>query len=375
VPGPGDASRARLRDRLVALCRTPSPSLEERAVARLVRAELAALGLDVHEDDAGAALGGDSGNLVAELPGGRSERVALNAHLDTVPLVPGVPLEPVVVGDVVRSGGRQILGADDKAGVAVVLELLQVLAAVPFAARPTVVAVFTVAEERGLLGAHHLDVASLRADVGFAFDGEVPVGQVIAAAVFKEAITITVRGRRAHAALEPERGVHAIAAAAEVVRAFPLGRDGDAVANIGGISGGGARNVVPDEVVLTGEARHFDASGLERLLERIRRGSADAAAALGARVEVAHRRLYDGYVHGDDALALAWLRVAALAQGIELVAVRSIGGSDTNVFNARGLPSVNVGLGMHDIHSVDEWIDVSDMARVVAWVGAALTAG
>ena len=370
------ALRARLRERLVTLCALPSPSLRERAVVDRVRAELEGWGLAVREDGAAAALGGEAGNLIAELPGGRHERVMLGAHVDTVPIVPGVPLAPLVDGDVVRSDGRQILGADDKAGVAIVLELVDALRAAPFDARPTLVAVFTVAEEIGLRGAHALDVAALRADLGFVFDGEVPVGEVIAAAVFKESVTITVRGRRAHAALEPGRGVHAIAAAAEVVRGFPLGvQPGGAVANLGSVAGGGASNVVPDEVVLEGEARAFTRERLEELLREIRLSAAASVAPLGARAEVAHRRLYDGYDVPEVAAPFAWLRAAARAHGVEVTKVASIGGSDTNVFNAKGLPTVNVGVGMHDIHSVDEWIDVRDLAQVTAWLRDALLAG
>ncbi len=371
-----EARLARLRDRLVALCAVPSPSGEERAIVEALAAELRAWGLAVREDDAAAAVGGAAGNLIAELPGGRPERVVLNAHIDTVPLVPGEPLGPVVDGDVVRSTGRQILGADDKAGVAIVLEVVDALRVRPAAERPTLLVVFTVGEERGLRGAHALDVAALRADAGFVFDGEVAVGEVIAAAVYKEALTITVRGRRAHAALEPERGVHAIAAAAEVVRAFPMGLQPDgAIANLGSVRGGGASNVVPDEVVLDGEARAFEEPRLLRLLAEVRDGAVAAVAPFGARVEVAHRRLYDGYALADDALPLRWLRAAAPAHGLTVTTVRSIGGSDTNVFNQKGLPTANVGVGMHEIHSVDEWIDVRGLARVAAWMVDALLLG
>ncbi len=368
------AVAARLRDRLVALCAIQSPSGDERAIVDTLAAELIAWGLAVHEDGAATIVGGASGNLIAELPGGRPERVVLNAHVDTVPLVPGEPLVPVVDGDVVRSSGRQILGADDKAGVAIVLEIVDALRGRPVEDRPTLVVVFTVGEERGLRGAQALDVAALAADAGFVFDGEVAVGEVIAAAVFKEALTLTVRGRRAHAALEPERGVHAIVAAAEVVRAFPMGPQPDgAVANLGSVRGGAASNVVPDEVALEGEVRAFDESRLVRLLAQVRDGAEAAVAPLGARVDLVHRRLYDGYALADDALPLRWLRSAAPAHGLTVTTVRSIGGSDTNVFNQRGLPTVNVGVGMHEIHSVDEWIDVSGLARVVAWLVDALS--
>lgn len=371
---PDPALVERLRDRLVALCAIPSPSLHERDVVDHLRGELASWGLAVREDDAARVLGGTAGNLIAELPGGRPERVVLNAHVDTVPPVAGVPLAPIVDGTVVRTDGRQILGADDKAGVAIVMELLDALRREPAERRPTLVAVFTVAEEIGLRGAGALDVPGLRADVGFVFDGEVSVGEVIAAAVSKESLAITVRGRRAHAALEPEKGVHAILAAAEVVRGFPLGmQPGGAVANLGSVRGGGASNVIPDEVVLEGEARAFAGERLEELLREVRLAAAGAVAPLGARAEVVHRRLYDGYDVPEDALPFAWLRAAAPAHGLAVVKVASIGGSDTNVFNQQGLPTVNVGVGMHAIHSVDEWIDVRDLARVVAWVRGALT--
>ena len=373
--GPAPERVVRLRDRVVALCTIPSPSGDERAIVDALTTELVAWGLAVREDDAAAAVGGAAGNLIAELPGGRPERVALNAHVDTVPLVPGEPLAPVVDRTVVRTNGRQILGADDKAGVAIVLEVVDTLRTRPMEERPTLLVVFTVGEERGLRGAHALDVAALRADAGYTFDGEVAVGEVIAAAVYKEAVTITVRGRRAHAALEPERGVHAIAAAAEVVRAFPMGAQPDgAVANLGSVRGGGASNVVPDEVVLDGEARAFEEARLERLLAQIRQAAAAAVAPFGARADVAHRRLYDGYALADDALPLRWLRAAAPAHGLELTAVRSIGGSDTSVFNQKGLPTANVGVGMHEIHSVDEWIDARGLARVAAWMIDALLA-
>ena len=373
-------SVADLRERLVALCSVPSVSLGERALVDVLWSELETLGATVREDGAADVLGGDAGNLIAELPGGGPERVMLNAHVDTVPLVAGVPLEPIAVpaddsgGErvIVRCRERQVLGADDKAGVAIVMALMQRAAAAPFERRPTLLAVFTVGEERGLKGAHALDVAGLRADLGFVFDGEVAVGEVIAAAVAKAALTLRVRGRRAHAALEPERGVHAIAAAAAVVQAFPLGRDGETVANLGRIEGGGASNVVPDEVVLHGEARAFDDAALTALLERIEARAAAAAAACGATCTLTSERLYDAYDLDESATPFDWLRRAAAEHAIEVTKVRSIGGSDTNVFNQKGLATVNVGIAMHDIHSVDEWIDVRDLVRVTDWLSDAI---
>ena len=369
----GAVDAARLRATLLELCAVPSPSRDERAVADVLRARLEALGASVREDDAARSTGGNAGNLVAELPGGRPERIVLAAHMDTVPLVDAEPLAPEVEGSIVRAGGRQILGSDDKAGVAVVLELVRRAAATPESERPTLVAVFTVCEEVGLQGAQHLDVGGLRADFGYVFDGEVPVGELITSAVFKEALTLTVTGRAAHAALEPERGVHALLAAADVVRAIPLGRVADdQVSNVGWIGGGGPSNVVPAEVVMTGEARAFTRERLEDLIDTMRARAGAAAAARGARLRFERRRLYDGYAIAAGAAPVARLLAAAPSAGLAPRTVASIGGSDTNVLNGKGLPSVNVGLGMHAIHSTEEWIDTADLAAVARWVWSSL---
>lgn len=365
-----------MRDLVAELCLVPSPSRSERAIADLLTARFNKLGATVSEDAAATTTSGSAGNLTAVLRGGLPQRVVLAAHMDTVPLVEGEQLAVVSDGTVLRSSGRQILGADDKAGVAIVLELVERLSHVDASIRPTVVAVITVCEEIGLVGAQALDVDALAADFGYSFDGEVPVGELITSAVFKEAITLTVRGRRAHAALEPEDGIHAILAAAEVVRGFPLGRTApDLVANIGRIDGGGATNVVPDEVRLDAEARAFSSQRLEGLVEDIQRGGHEAVSRMGASLDVSRRRLYDGYDLPSDAEPCARLVRTAGRHGVTPRFVSSIGGSDTNVLNQKGLPTVNVGVNMHAIHSVDEWIDAADLVTVCDWVTDALLEG
>ena len=362
-----------LRDLLAELCLVPSPSRSERVIADLLSERFSALGASVTEDEAANVTGGTAGNLVAVLPGGAPRRIVLTAHMDTVPLVEDEPLAAVTDGTILRSSGRQILGADDKAGVAIVLELVARMASVPAAQRPTVIAVITVCEEIGLVGARALDVQGLGADFGYSFDGEVPVGELITSAVFKEALSLTVGGRRAHAALEPEAGIHAIRAAAEVVRSFPLGRSApDLVANIGSITGGGATNVIPDEVRLEAEARAFSGERLETLVSAIKSGASEAVAGFEATVDVRRRRLYDGYALAADSEPCRRLAAAAPRHGIDVRTVSSIGGSDTNIFNQKGLPTVNVGVNMHGIHSVDEWIDASDLAAVTNWLTDAL---
>ncbi len=167
-----------LHQTLIDLCRIPSPSCQEGAVAAYIRAAVAALGLCVEEDDAGAALGSDTGNLIIRTEG-VGEPLFLSAHMDTVPptLVDGqVPV--IVDGDRVHTGGQSILGGDDKAGIAVALDALRYAVAHPTTTRPLDV-VFTIQEEQGARGADHFDPERIRARQGFNLDGDTPVANAI----------------------------------------------------------------------------------------------------------------------------------------------------------------------------------------------------
>ncbi|HYP56352.1 MAG TPA: M20/M25/M40 family metallo-hydrolase, partial [Solirubrobacterales bacterium] len=200
----------RLYERFVRLCEIRSPTGEEREVADTVLAELRALGVEVSEDDAAGVAGAGAGNLLARLPG-RTDRWAMFcAHLDTVPHEGQV--EVVEEEGVFRSRGRTILGADNKAAVAVLLELVA-----RHAASPPPVGIellLTVAEEQGLRGAKAFDVDKLRSDVGFVLDHAGPVGEVIVATPTQQKIVADFIGVEAHAGISPEHGHNAIAAAA-----------------------------------------------------------------------------------------------------------------------------------------------------------------
>jgi tripeptide aminopeptidase len=126
-----DRERQRLHETFETLCRIESPSGHERACADWVTGELRTIGLEVEEDDAGRAAGSDAGNLLARLPGTGADSILLCAHLDTVPLT--APVEPVLVDGGWENSRDGILGADNKAAVAVMLELVRSLAARPMA--------------------------------------------------------------------------------------------------------------------------------------------------------------------------------------------------------------------------------------------------
>ena len=246
---------SRLEETFVRLCEIRSPTGEEREIADTVAAELRALGLEVSEDDAAVPAEAGAGNLLARLPGLGDGWVMFCAHLDTVPHKGQVE----VVNDegVFRSRGETILGADNKAAVAVFMELVARHASEP----PPVgiELVLTVAEEQGLRGAKAFDTASLRAKTGFVLDHAGPVGEVIVATPTQQKILADFIGVEAHAGIRPQDGSSAIAAAAAAIGRMELGRlDDGTTANVGLIEGGSSGNVVPGHCWLQAEARSLD---------------------------------------------------------------------------------------------------------------------
>ena len=340
----------RLLDTFLDLVRIDSPSGEEQAMAEELEARLVKLGLEVERDEVN--------NVVARLPG-EGAPVMLAAHMDTV--MPGRGVKPVVKDGAVYSDGTTILGADDKSGIAVILELLATVAENNLR-HPPLEVVITVQEEIGLLGARHLDKSSLRAKKGISFDTGPAPGTIVVAAPSGIMLTAVVHGKAAHAGVEPEKGVNALSVAADALVHMPLGRiDAETTANFGQIQGGRARNIVPDRVELKGEARSHDAEKLEAQTARMVAALEKAAQEYGATVDTEVVPAYTGYKLTEEDPVVSGLASACRACGVEPNLVPSGGGSDANVFNAHGMRVVNLSTGMSGVHGTDEHIAVADM--------------
>ncbi|MGC9361107.1 MAG: M20/M25/M40 family metallo-hydrolase, partial [Anaerolineae bacterium] len=243
--------RDRLLDVFLDLVRIASPSRQEQEVASYIRAYLEDLGIAVESDQAG--------NLYAYMEGDGTP-LAFTAHMDTV--VPCEGVTPLVENGVVRSDGTTILGADDKSGVAAILEAVTALSEGSVVHRPLDL-LFTVQEEIGLFGAKAVEVDRLRARMAIGLDAEGQQGTLVVSAPGQNSLEAVVHGKAAHAGVEPEKGVSAIRVAAEAIASMPLGRiDEETTANIGVISGGRATNIVPDRVEIKGEARSHDEAKL-----------------------------------------------------------------------------------------------------------------
>jgi tripeptide aminopeptidase len=356
---------SRALDLFLELAAIPSPPGDERRVADRVLAELRSLGLEVEEDDAGAAVGSTIGNLLARLPGrGEGTPIFLCAHLDTVP--PQGPIEPEVGEDgYVRNAAGTVLGADNKAAVVAMIEAARRIVR-ERREHAGVELLFTPKEEVGLLGAFAFDHTRLEAELGFVYDQAAPIGDVIMGAPSQRSILVRFHGRPAHSGMVPEDGRSAIVAAARAVADLRLGRiDEETTANVGLISGGSARNIVPEWCELHAEARSHDARKLADVVQEMLDSFAFAASVTECTVETEVTETYQGYRFRDSDPVVQLARTALERCGYELVPTLTGGGADANVFNARGLPCLNLANGMTDIHTADERIAVADLDAMV----------
>jgi len=351
-------------DLFLELAAVPSPSGEERAVADRVIRYLRDCGLEPDEDDAGAAVDSTAGNVFARVaPTAAGEPLFLCAHFDTVP--PTDAIEPVVEDGVVRNARPTVLGGDNKAAVAVMLEATRRVLA-ENRRHAGLELVFTPKEEVGLLGAYAFDHKRLDASVGYVYDQAAPVGEVILGAPSEQRLEITFHGRASHAGMYPEEGRSAIAAAARAIAEMRLGRiDEETTANVGMIRGGTAVNIVPEWCSLFAEARSHDERKLADLVREMQDAVTFAAGVAECEVDTKLRRSYRAYrfKRGDRPIALA---ATALERcGFEPTYALSGGAADANVFNERGLQCVNLANGMAEIHTPDEHIAVADLEAMV----------
>lgn len=361
----------RLIAEFLELVQISSLSKREGAMAKRLCQALDAMGGEVEVDDAGQKVGGETGNIIARFRGSASAAppLLLSAHMDTV--APGENVKPVVEGDVIRTDGTSVLGGDDKAGIVAILEAVRVLREqrIPHG---DLELVFTICEELGLLGAKHLDVSRLSAKMGLVLDSD-GVDELITRAPAANRMVFTVHGLEAHAGVCPENGISAIKVAAEAITAMRLGRiDPETTANLGIIQGGTANNIVPKQVVVRGEARSRSIEKLHAQTEHMRTCFSAAARRhritrdgreIEARVEELIERDYEPMDLPDDCRIVQLVREAAKSLGHPFATRSTGGGSDANVLNGKGLQVANLGCGMREIHTVNEWLDAKDVAR------------
>ncbi len=339
----------------VQLVSIDSPSGQEGKVAQYAIGRLQQLGFEAHTDAAGS--------VVAHLAGkGRlatAESLMFNAHMDSVS--PCLGIKPQVDGDIIRSDGTTILGGDDRAGMAAILEALTHAAQ---GDHLPLEVVFTVQEETHLGGALALDYSKVQSKYVVTMDSHGPFGSLASAAPFFNTFEATIHGVAAHAGVAPEEGISAVIAAADAIMNMPLGRiDEETTANMIILSGGVATNIIPDECKLRGEARSLVESKLEAQSEKMRGAVLQACNRRGIHADITITREFGGYKLDESDPMVARIAKVMRAMGSEPIMERSGGASDVNIFRTHGLLAVDVSPGTYDIHTTHEYLKISDMLR------------
>lgn len=351
-----------------ALVALDSPSFGERQVADFIRNRLEALGIPVSEDDAGRKIGGNSGNLFACVPGDRAQPALLFCtHMDTVE--PSRGKRAVVQADgVIRSAGDTVLGADDFAGAAAVLTAVERVMK-QRNPHPPLELLFTAAEEPYCTGVRHFDFSVCHAKTGYVLDltGEIGTAAVAAPTILSFELEIT--GRAAHAGFAPQEGIHAIQAAAKAMAILKQGHiDSETTLNFGVISGGTARNIVPETCLVAGEIRSAVHKRALKLFKAITAAFQKEADAAGAALRVTHDIPITAYRAKADGEAVKRFVRACAAEGIQPVLTKTFGGSDNAAMQANGIDGIVLASAMHSCHSTAEYTTVSELRRLEALV-------
>ena len=345
-----DPERARLNDTFAALCRIASPFGHEQECADRVQAELRGIGLAAEADAAG--------NLLARLPGRGERSILLCAHLDTVD-DGGIPIEPVIVDGGWENANDGILGADNKAAVAVMLEVARRCAV---EGSPVgIELLFTTGEENALEGIKQFEVGRLESDFGYVFDHATPIGEIVTASPTYYRLAADFHGRAAHAGIRPEAGRSAVLAAAHAIAHMPHGRiDEQTTANVGSIHGGaGSTNIVPERCRILAETRSLDPSRVEEVVSGIVDAIHDGAAQAECDVDVVSERLFSGYKQKPSSPAVMAAEAALRDCGYEPKRIVTGGGSDANVLEAGGFACVNLANGTERNHEPTERVAVA----------------
>jgi tripeptide aminopeptidase len=352
----------RVLNNFVELVKIYSPSLMEDFVFEYLFKKFRELGY-ISE----LQVNGKIKNMIVFIPGNSKEKPSMMfcAHADTVEPAKDVNVIIDELGGVIKSDGKTILGADDKAGVVAMLELAYHLKEEPNTSYGDIYLVITSAEEIGLVGAKHLDLSKVNVKFGYCLDSHGDVGTAIIKGATHYRFKVECFGKSAHAGIDPEKGINAIKMSADIISQVLCGKiDEETVVNIGEISGGKATNIVPDYVVFEGEVRSFNHSKIRKILDEISNISENVANKYGGKVKFSEEKLYSGYSIPESSEVVKRFVSACYQVGVKPVLTTTRGGSDANIFNEKGIEVLNISCGMRNPHSLDEYIYIKDLLDI-----------
>ena len=358
-------------DYFLSLIKINSESRNEEAIAIQLEKDLKMLGGEVQIDRANEKTGGNIGNVYAYFPGNiNKDPILFCAHMDTVH--PGNNIKPIISADRITSDGTTILGSDDKSGIAQIIWAIRVIKENKIEHAPIEV-LFTISEEIGLLGAKYLDYSIIKSKLGYALDSHTTC-EIVVAAPSQIDMKYTIHGKEAHAGVNPAKGLNVIKIAADAISKMPSGRiDKETTCNIGIIKGGKATNIVPNLIIIEAEARSHNQNTLHELVDSMSNILRDTVKKykvgdFQAKVDIEIEESYEAFHFKHDSPVVQLAIQTNNNLGIPAKISIGGGGSDANIFNKKGLSVAVIGTGMRKVHTLDEYILISDLELGAKWV-------
>ncbi|UJF20045.1 M20/M25/M40 family metallo-hydrolase [Vibrio sp. SS-MA-C1-2] len=360
----------RLIEHFIELIKIDSESRNEKEISETLAHQLTEIGFNVEKLPVPENISNGS-NIYARLEGSLEGTILLSCHMDTV--TPGNNIVPIIEEGVIRSQGDTILGGDDKSGIAAIMEAVRVIKTENLA-HQTIEIAFTVYEEGGLHGSQHFDLEKVSATQAIVLDSGGPIGTIITVAPGQQNIKVNITGKPAHAGLAPEEGINALTVAADAITNMKLSRiDHETTANIGVVNGGQATNIVMPDLYIEAEARSLNDEKLQAQVDHMIVTFEQAAEKHGAKINIASKRAYNAYNIDSNDQHVEKIKAAFALNGIDAQTKSTGGGSDANIFNGRGIKTVNLSTGMAKVHTTEEFITIEDMVSITEFLKTYLT--
>ncbi|MGB7605656.1 MAG: M20/M25/M40 family metallo-hydrolase [Lutisporaceae bacterium] len=352
----------RLINEFLEMVQITSLSLKEKTFADYLSGKLINMGIEVYIDKAGEKCDGNTGNIIARLKGNtEAPTIMLGAHMDTV--VPGDNIKPQIKNGYIYSDGTTILGSDDKAGIAAILEAIRYINENNIK-HGDIELVFFISEEGGMFGSKHLDYSKINSKLAFILDSSGSVGNVIIQGPAQMRIEATINGKAAHAGIAPEEGINAIQVASRAIDNMNLLRiDHETTANVGIIKGGSATNIVCDSVYTRFEARSLNNDKLKAQSDHMIECINTACKEYNTTCDLKATLNYPAFAidKNSDIAKLVTKAIESIGQKANLIS--SGGGSDTNILNGNGIAAVTLAIGMNNVHTTSENIAIESIVK------------
>ena len=353
----------RMVSRFFRYVKCPSESLHERNFCILLAKEMEDLGYKVVREEVGDKFGSDGFNIYTSIKGTyEKEPLLLCSHLDTVS--PGAGIQPVLQDGVITSQKDTILGADDKSGIAVIMELLEMMR--DNKPSRTIEVLFTLTEETGMYGSRYTDCSRFVSRQAIVLDSSGPLSNLINRSPLVDYLHIEITGKAAHAGISFNDGIHALKAAAEMVAAIPVGYVDDlSEINISNFLAPCKENVVCAKASFDMEIRCFSRQRFKEHMSFVKNIIQKTSEKYGTTYTLRVTENADCVYTPEDAPLIGLLREAFHKKGFPLHLSPTFGVSDICNLSAAGMQSVNMSVGYNKPHSVEESLSV-DLMQTVA---------